>query len=430
MQEAMRLIRWMFFVNRARLIHAGVALIFAFCATEQSYARTWNVFVDGSGDAPTVQAGIDSSASEDTVLVHPGTYTELINFGAKNIVLRSQSGPVGTILDGTGFGSAVVTINQGQDRTAKVEGFTITHGKEGVFILDAGPSVIGNVITDNAGGGVSCNASANSTWFPLIQDNTITNNMFSSNGGGITTQPGVVPEILDNRISANHAEDGGGIYCLLGASGAVIRGNRLGDNQAFNDGGGIYVQGVSTSIDVEISWNLVRGNWAGGADFCGDGCGIDLVGTQAWVHHNTIVGNDGDGVQTRCVFGGGIAVNQAGSPTIEQNVIAFNTPGSYFGLGAGGGIGCATGTTPIIRNNFSWQNDGGDVLGDCAASWQSNGNVTDNPYFCDSAAGDYTVASNSGVMTHPAGPLGAFSTPGCGPVDVQHTTWGSLKAKY
>ena len=38
----------------------------------QAQARTWNIKVDGSGDAPTVQAGIDSSAVGDTVQVHPG----------------------------------------------------------------------------------------------------------------------------------------------------------------------------------------------------------------------------------------------------------------------------------------------------------------------------------------------------------------------
>jgi len=397
-----------------------------------SSARTWNVFVDGSGDVPTVQAGIDGAAPEDTVLVHPGTYTELINFGANNIVLRSGSGPAATILDGTGFGTAVVTINQGQNRTAKLEGFTITHGSGGVFIFDAGPSVIGNVITENGGGGVTCNASANTTWFPLIQGNTITNNVFASNGAGISTQPGVIPEILDNRISGNSGMDGGGIYSLLGASGAVIRGNRLGNNQAFNDGGGIYVQSVSAAepVDVEISWNLVRGNFAHGADFTGTGCGIDLVRTQAWVHHNTIVGNDGDGAHTRFVSGGGIAVYQSGSPTIEQNVIAFNSPSAYYGLRAGGGIWCDANTTPLIRNNFAWQNAGGDVVGNCSTTWQSDGNVSDNPYFCDSAAGDFTVAPNSGVMTHPAGPLGAFPSPGCGPVAVQRSTWGALKARY
>ena len=410
--------------DHARLISVGLAVIFAVGAIKPTHARTWNVFVDGSGDAPTVQAGIDSAASEDTVLVHPGTYPELINFGAKNLVLLSQSGPAVTILDGTGSGSAVVTISQGQNRSARLEGFTITQGSGGgVSIFDAGPSVIGNVITEN-GGGIRCNASDNTAWFPLIQGNTIAKNVLADNGAGISAQSGVVPEILDNHIAENYGRDGGGISCLLGASGAVIRGNTLQSNQALNDGGGIYVGNASAveAFNVEISWNLLRGNFAMGADFTGAGCGIDLVGTRAWVHHNTIVENDGDGAHTRIVLGGGIAVSQSSSATIEQNIIAFNR--------AGGGIWCEPGTAPLIRNNFAWQNAGGGGPQDCSTSWEAEGNVTDNPYFCDLANGDFTAASNSGVMTHPAGPLGALSIPGCGPVDVRHSTWGSLKAKY
>ena len=389
-----------------------------------SSARTWNVLVDGTGDAPTVQAGLDSAASDDTALVHAGTYTEKINFGAKNLVLLGQSGPRETFLDGSGFETPVVTINQGQNRSAKLEGFTITHGAGGVFIFDAGPEVVDNFILDNQGVGLSCIASTNTTWFPLIQGNTIVNNVSTGNGAGISTQPGVVPEILDNRISGNSAVgNGGGINCLLGSSGAVIKGNRVGDNQAYNDGGGIYVESENTAepVNVEISWNFLRGNFARGLDFTGTGCGIDLVAVQASVHHNTIVENDGDGAHTRVVEGGGIAVFQSGAPTIEQNVIAFNK--------AGGGIWCDPHTSPLIRNNLAWENAGGNIS-ECSSGGPSDGNVIDNPYFCDSTAGDFTVASNSGVMTHPAGPLGAFSTPGCGPVAVQHSTWGSLKARY
>ncbi len=54
--------------------------------------RTWVVRVDGSGDAPTVQAGIDSSRHGDTVLVGPGTYYENIDFMGGDILLRSAEG--------------------------------------------------------------------------------------------------------------------------------------------------------------------------------------------------------------------------------------------------------------------------------------------------------------------------------------------------
>jgi hypothetical protein len=62
-------------------------------------ARTWYVKNDGTGDAPTIEAGIDSSVFGDTVLVGPGTYEICSAIWPKDgIVITSESGPFDTRL--------------------------------------------------------------------------------------------------------------------------------------------------------------------------------------------------------------------------------------------------------------------------------------------------------------------------------------------
>jgi hypothetical protein len=62
-------------------------------------ARTWYVKVDGTGDAPTIRAAVDSSTAGDTVLVAPGTYEiSSAAYVKPETVLISEQGPVVTRL--------------------------------------------------------------------------------------------------------------------------------------------------------------------------------------------------------------------------------------------------------------------------------------------------------------------------------------------
>ena len=65
-------------------------------------ARTWYVAADGSGDAPTIDAAIDSTLSGDVILVGPGTHavgSEEVNHPLKpNTSLVSEFGPTTTVL--------------------------------------------------------------------------------------------------------------------------------------------------------------------------------------------------------------------------------------------------------------------------------------------------------------------------------------------
>jgi hypothetical protein len=59
-------------------------------------SRTWVVCSDGTGDAPTIQAAIDSIAGDDVIELADGIYTgpgnRDLNNREKAFVIRSQSG--------------------------------------------------------------------------------------------------------------------------------------------------------------------------------------------------------------------------------------------------------------------------------------------------------------------------------------------------
>ena len=87
-----------------RLIFLACFLLFLlpFSSAE---ARVWVLHPDGSGDAPTIQAAIDSlNFSDDVIELVDGVYTglgnrDLYNSG-KNFLMRSQSGdPTNCIID-------------------------------------------------------------------------------------------------------------------------------------------------------------------------------------------------------------------------------------------------------------------------------------------------------------------------------------------
>lgn len=71
----------------------------------QAHGRIWVVHPDGSGDAPTIGAAIDSmNSGADVIELVDGTYTgdgnrDLTN-GEKTVVIRSQSGdPASCVID-------------------------------------------------------------------------------------------------------------------------------------------------------------------------------------------------------------------------------------------------------------------------------------------------------------------------------------------
>ena len=275
--------------------------LFAFLFATFAFATIVHI----PADYLTIQDGIDNAAEGDTVLVAPGTYLETIRFNGTAIMVGSlfiTSGDTGyissTVIDAN-HGASVVTFDSGEDSTAVLSGFTLTHGF-GVsndwqdFIRGGGiscqnessPKLTWLNIMDNEayggemvgyGGGVTCRENscpiidnvliqdnfASSWWFvgaggavaclensnPVIRNSIIRSNYSNTVGGGIFADSSHLI-IQSSLIESNSSNQGGGIWLYRGAT-TFLQGTTIRLNNADQDGGGIY---LSDSSSVEFSF--------------------------------------------------------------------------------------------------------------------------------------------------------------------------------
>lgn len=76
--------------------HQLIALSFSLMVSTQAIATTWVVRPDGSGDAPTIQAAVDSATTGDVIELADGVFVgpgnRDVQITGKSIRLISQSG--------------------------------------------------------------------------------------------------------------------------------------------------------------------------------------------------------------------------------------------------------------------------------------------------------------------------------------------------
>ena len=383
-------------------------LFFCFVLSATAIGRIRHVPQDYS----TIQAAINISFEDDTVLVATGTYRENIDFNGINITLGSQYIITGdtsyissTILDGRSAGQVVI-FHHDEHQNARLKGFTIKNGWAdnggGIVCINSSPTISNNTIRSNnatgfgKGGGILCDSSAspiisnnrflqNHAYYgaaigcinsshPMVDANsilghsvdshggavycinsnpTIINNIFTNNsagwGGAITCYTNSPARISHNYFINNAALWGGAIYCL--SSSAIIDSNTIISNHADYDGGGI--NGVYNSL-------IIRGDSLINNTSGAYGGGINASGVEI-ISNCYISGNSAE-------RGGGVA---SGSGRITGNNIRNNSATSYGGgvvsggrysqvdnnifsgnttNGYGGGITCSG--SPVLRNIF------------------------------------------------------------------------------
>ncbi len=323
---------------------------------------------------PTIQAGLDAAMEHDTVMVADGTYTgdgnRDLDFGGANITLLSESGPEATIIDCQASEvdpHYAIHLHTAEDSTARVEGFTLTGAyveDRGAVSLDSSSITLRNcAIADNLCDGVWTYP----TWSEPRQYLNVYGCTISRNAGTGLSNLYYAGAIINSEISSN-GEDGVYLYVPenVNVSKCLMRGNAE---------SGLYIN-TGYSSEYTVAANT-------------------LVQNRYGLRYYYWPPKDGES---------GVG-SKADSAQIRQNILAFNNEYGIYADGLGFFVETA------CNNTF------GNTVADWEF-WNEHDSVNDfflDPLFCDTAAGDFSLASSSPCA--PAGNdcgifIGAFGV-GC-----------------
>ncbi len=379
-------------------------------------ARTWCIKPDGTGDAPTIQAGIDSAAVGDSVILECGTYYEFNIELKSGIYLGSSSGmhECATI---NGKVQGTVIKCEDVDNSTTIAGLTITRGQPPWYAYFGA-----------AGGGMSMHASsptlANCRFFENYADH---GDLFPGIdvGAGLYCEAGSSPTLVNCAFVRNSTRgSGGGLYST--ESSPTLINCTFSENSA-NAGGGVtsytphYAVPTPFTTSITLSDCVFSKNLASGGS--GGGAGL-LCNSQASLLNCTFVEN-------WAYMGSSIlAEGDADVPmTILNTVFAFGQGGGWA-IFEGGYPGYLTLSCCDIYGNV-----GGNWVGSIADQLGKSGNFSLDPQFCDIVGGSYTLKQCSPCASgnHPqgwgCGLIGALPV-GCPGTAVEETTWGHIKATF
>jgi len=273
--------------NLLKLIYIIALLVI--CASG-AYARVWYIIPDGSGDAPTIQAGIDSSSAGDTILLADGIFSgegnRDISYQGKGILVRSESDdPDSCIIDcytTNPWGARGFVFYNGEDTTAVLKGIGITNGYLNSVSYGAAISIQGSSPIIE-----KCNFIGNSA--------TSSVGTIAGSGGAIDVDTESVLHISDCYFSENQADIDGGGMVIRGY--AVIRNCTFENNMASN-GGGIS---ITNSANAKIINSVFNQNETGGS-YGNDGGAIFINGSEGIIYNCSFMRNSAAaGAAIRCV---------------------------------------------------------------------------------------------------------------------------------
>ena len=431
------------------------------------------------GDAPTIQQGLDMSASGDTVLVAPGVYTGPLNrdldFHGKSTVLSSAAGPEATVIDCESLGRALIARSD-EDTTSVVRGFTIANGAastgSAIYVLDGSGLKIEDCVITGCSAGKS-NATLQLDTYDYMTHYTVVRRCAFADNDCTAIRVYDCPFLLaDSTFSGNRTLGAPALNidscewwsvsdCLFesnyatGMSGAAYvtshvhrrAGQISGQNVSSSD---LVTPGFSRCVFRDNSAEILAGALrASVGGFSVSDC--LFIGNSAPMG-GAIYDEDGLHSVSGCVFygnsaeSGGAFYENAWGPSefhhctfVANSATAGPAISGYFGsrvfsqlviaFSSGGPPVDCQGSKPTFRHVVTFANAGGDEL--CGTV---DGILHDDPLFCSIPAEDFTLCANSPCL--PAnnvwGELIGALGEGCGEcvTAIDATTWGAIKAKF
>ena len=401
--------------------HLSLAMLAVLASPAIASAAVLTVSQWGGADYSTINEAIDSSVDGDIVSVEIGIYNENVDFDGKNITVISTSGPSVTTILGSSTG---VNFDNGESADAVLDGFTVTGGTYGLYIVNSSPVIRDCVIADNTVYSAyiyhyseptfeDCTFEDNSGSYPLymyyysapvfsgctFQNNNVThgggmyidayndvtidgctflNNTASSYGGALYSYHSIL------EITGSHFEGNSGYYGTIALYGGnfgriTIRDNVIFDNDA-EYGGAVYAYDTPAYVaDNRIVENAAT--TAGGAFY------LDYY-TRMTILNNTIVGSLSYGT------GSGLHVAPSCDILAANNVIAHSTNGEgIYTVGS-------TSRVQMVHNDV-YDHADGDFGGYFADQTGRHGNLSVDPQFVaysrngDLADDDFALAEGS-----------------------------------
>ncbi len=331
-------------------------------------------------DQPTIQEGINVSVAGDTVLVHPGTYVENINFNGKaisvtSLFLTTQDTTYihQTIINGNENGS-VVTFESGEDNNSILVGYTITNGYPGfgndgggIYCEGSSPVLKNLIISENTtyafGGGIYCGANS----CPNMESIIVTSNYAAGNGGGIYCEESSNPNLENVIISMNSSEDGAGGLAAIYSS-PTLTGVDIYGNSSYDSIAGIllfYSNATLTNVFIAENWGLHFG-----------GGGIAMQNSSPILTNVTITNNSAN------ESGGGMSCYLSNPGLVDVEISNNFADSVHDQYGGGAGIWSYSSTlnlnNVVLSGNYSAAYGGGIHCSDFSAVNLENVTIRDN----------------------------------------------------